>query len=425
MKDLHLENTNRNRYGEWIVALAVMFATTSQIMISAFEMFSPLLSSILGFSRNIVLFLLLAFQVKHYGIHIKGKHGFFFFILYSIYILLYITIFRVYKMEDIVAGPSSVFHFFFRTIQLLVYFLCAESIIRHLNCEKFLFVSFFTAIMPALFLIHYVGFETIQYFGSGSNDDFSFLTLGYCNSPLFILGVLLFIKTFKRNLLYGLFAIIVSLAVAFILFAGTERGPIIWCVANLVICLFLFVKNKIKYIIVILIFGLIGYLNIDNIIDSIKGFAPRTAERIESTVKEGNTNGRFDLDRPESSTYIIAWNQFLASPIYGSYFRLITNHIVFRGHYPHNIFMEIMITMGIVGLIPFLLLLLRAWSVVRKTFKYRIYTEGQIICLILFLSEFLKLQTSKTVVFNAAFWTFFYIMCNFDMIVKSRKATIG
>lgn len=413
---------DRNHYGEWLVSLAVMFAATSNVFVNVLDIFMPILGSLTGVIRNITLLLLLMFQIKHYGIKVRNKNGFLFFVAYSFYIFLYLNVFNVYKMEENFHAPHSNFNFFYRTAQVLIYLLCAESIIRHLNGFKFLLVSFFVSIIPSIFFIQYVGIETLQLLGQDKNSEefISVLSLGYCNGPLITISILLYKHLLKNRLLCTMFAVMIIVSASYVLIVGGERGPIIWTMATLAICLFMTVKNIGRYVFLTLVCGLLLYLNVDNLIDGLKTVLPHTAEKIESTVKEGDTSGRFDLDKPEASTYIIAWNQFLTSPLYGSYFRLITNHSVFRASYPHNIFLEIMITMGLLGLLPFIYLLLKAWGKVRVVFRHREYTEGQLLCLVLFLSAFLQMQTSNTIVSNSMFWAFFYIMCNYNMPIVEK-----
>lgn len=413
---------DRNIYGEWLVALAVMFTATSSVSINVLNIFMPLLGSITGMLRNVTLLLLLMFQIKHFGIKVRDKHGFFFFIAYSSYIFLYLNVFTVYPIDELFHAPTSNFNFFYRTAQVLVYLMCAESVIRYFNGTKFLIVSFFTSILPSIFFIQYVGIETLQVFGQDKESDefINSLILGYCNGPLIVIGILFYNKLLKNKFLSILFAAAIIVSASFVLMAGGERGPIIWTVVNLVICLFMTVKNVGRYVFLTLVCGILFFLNFDSIIKGLEKVAPHTAEKMESTVKEGDTNGRFNPDNPEGSTYIIAWNQFLTSPLYGSYFRLISNHRAFHASYPHNIFLEMMMTMGLLGLLPFVYLLLKAWGKVRRSFKHRRYTESQLLCLILFLSEFLKLLTTGTIVSNTTFWAFFYIVCNFDMPVAEK-----
>lgn len=67
-------------------------------------------------------------------------------------------------------------------------------------------------------------------------------------------------------------------------------------------------------------------------------------------------------------------------------------------------------TMGIIGFIPFLYLMLKAFGNARRTFRRR-YSDSQLACLILFLAPFLQLQTTNSIVASMSFWVFFYVMC--------------
>ena len=356
---------------------------------------------------------MLLYQLKHFGLKIRWDY-FIFFLGYSLYILLYITQFSVYRLEDLVKGPTSVFNFFYRTAQVIEYILCAQTIIQHLNVTKYLMVSVVFATLPSLLFIQYVGIETLQIFGIDDNDDaISSLAMGYSNGQLLVLSVFFFFRLFKNKIASIVFSTVVITAGIYIIFAVGERGPVLWTMVNIAICLLLISKNVVKYVVLASIILILMWLNIDSIIDGISVYSPRTAERIEMTVKEGDTNGRFDTSNAEGSTYIIGWNMFTSSPIYGSYFRLVSNGH-FRGHYPHNLFIEMLMTMGLLGFIPFMCILWSGWKRVRKTMKGN-YTDSQLACVVLFLAAFLQLMTTTTLVFNSAFWCLFAVMCSLDL----------
>ena len=409
-------------YIEWLVALAVSFSITFVVADSVFDTFFPALGRMTGLLRNVVLLLLLFYQIGHGGIKVRGRRVFLFFIVYSFYILLYTTVFSVYKAADLVKAPSSVLNFFYRTGQILIYLFCADTIVKYIKPAKFLIISFFVAIIPAVFFISYIGVDTLQVFGQDKNGDdyISAMLLGYANAPIIAVSVLFYSRLFKSRALSRLFASTIIILSGFVLVAGGERGPILWTIVNICICFFLTHKNVAKYVLIALGLGLLLLVNYNSIMAKLEEIAPRTAEKISSTVEEGDTNGRFDLNDPEGSTYIIGLRQFASSPLFGSYFRLKTNHWIFRGHYPHNVFIEFMITMGLMGLIPFLFLLWRSWKNARRI-KFSDNKDGQLFCLALFLAIFLQLQTSETIVFNSTFWLFLYIICNLD---KFNTATI-
>lgn len=421
-----IKKTNRsNSFIEWLVAIAVAYATTFKILEIFFDEFFPLLRNVSGIMRSVIVLLLFFFQIRHYGLHIRGKKFFVFFLTYNLFLVIYLFVFPIYKLEDLKGFPGaasgSTFAFFYRSIQIVVYILSAETIIKHLSVKKYILVSFLAAVIPSILFIQYVGVDAIQYLEHLDDEAFSLLALGYCNSTLLVLEILFFKKFVSDGMLSTLFSCVVIVSVVYILFVGGERGPIIWAFVNLCICFYILSKKVSRYLIYLALISIFLFINIDIIIETIRPYVPRAAEKMELTFKEGDTNGRFDMDNEEGSTYIIGIKQFASSPICGSYFRMITNHKVFRGHYPHNVFIEMLITMGLLGTIPFILLLLKAYKKVHKVIKRGGLQDSQLCCLVIFLGVFLQLQTTWSIVANAAFWTFFYIMCIFDLKIVERK----
>lgn len=414
--------SNRTDYLEWIVVIAVAYATTFTVTENYIKFFVPNLWMFFGLLRNIVLLLLLFFHISYFGASFKDK-GLFFFFLYCVYIFLYITVFSVYRLDDLIKAPTSLFNFFYRTIQVFIYILCYKTILKHFNIAKFLIISFFTTLVPSIAFIQYVGVDTLQFIGLDNDDNpISCLALGYCSGPLVVLSILFHRRLFKNKIQSILFSLLVILLGSFILFVVGERGPLVWTIVNLMICSFIITKRKIRFGLIACMLSIMIYFNIGFIIDTIDSFAPRTAERLELTIEEGDTNGRFDTDDVHGSTYIIGLNQFYTSPWYGSYFRLITNYMVFRGHYPHNVFIEILMTMGLLGFIPFIYLLWIAWKKTKKVMKKNV-TDRYLAFVALFLSSFLQLMTTSTILFHTAFWLFFIIMCNFDVNLTADKST--
>lgn len=413
------ESDLEKNYIEWVVAIAVMFATSFVVMESYVKLFFPNFIFAIGIARNISLLLLAIFQLKHYGFQIRWDF-FVFFLAYSLYILLYITLFALYPLEDLVKGPTSLFNFFYRTAHVLIYIICAQTIIQHLNVTKYLLTSIVCATLPALAFIQFIGIETLQIFGVDDNEEvISSLSMGYSNGQLLVLGVFFFTRLFNNKIASIVLSSLLIAAGIYIIFAVGERGPVLWTLVNIGICFSLIIRNLTKYILATSIILSLLWINVDSIIGGISRFSPRTAERIEMTVKEGDTNGRFDTSDAQGSTYIIGWKMFESSPFFGSYFRLVANGH-YRGHYPHNLFVEMLMTMGLFGFIPFMYLLWSGWKRVRKTMKGN-YTYSQLTCVVLFFAAFLQLMTTTTLVFNSAFWGFFAVMCSLDMNFSTKR----
>ena len=173
-----------------------------------------------------------------------------------------------------------------------------------------------------------------------------------------------------------------------------------------------------KYNFAFVFFMILVTFNFDIVLNLIRSIAPFTAERIYNFVYLGDTAHRLDFENQQGSAYFIAFKQFLDSPFWGSYFRLITSG-AFRGHYPHNLFLEIMITMGIIGLIPLLILLFKVIMNVGRNFTLKV-EENQMVCFIIFLKVFLERQTTGSVLLDAQFWVFLYILLIFPLVVPNH-----
>ena len=201
---------------------------------------------------------------------------------------------------------------------------------------------------------------------------------------------------------------------------STKRGPILWTLVVLLVMFFFQNKLKFKYMVMLIILCVSGYLLLDFVLDKIAEIAPLTAGRIRDAVYYGDTASRFDASQKGDSGYYLAVNQFLSSPVWGSYYRLISNGI-FKGCYPHNVFLETMISMGLIGLIPMLYMVV-------KIFKKSFYlirnglNEPYKLSFLLFLSIFFSLFTTGTILLNYGFWTF---MCMLSFPKKCYEDKIN
>jgi O-antigen ligase len=208
----------------------------------------------------------------------------------------------------------------------------------------------------------------------------------------------------------------IIIVVLYILIVTGKRGPLLWGIVNIYICYYILTKIRYRFYIAFLIIGASLYFSKDAMFNSISSFAPRTVERIQNSLENGDTDGRLDFNNAEQSTYLIGLKNFSESPLFGSYFRLKTNYQTFKGHYPHNIFVEILMTLGVIGFLLFLYLLFKSYRNCLSIFrgKKMLSIFGFVI---IFLSSFLMLQTSRTLLFRIDFWLLLYILCSLNRII--------
>lgn len=409
----------------WIVALTIGLFGPFDVFQGAIKVLWGEANLLFTIVRFVILSLLLIYQIKCYGIKILNRFSFCFFLLYSFYIFLYLTLFRGDVLDSVAREEIKVDVFLIKSFMILILMICAETIIKKFCVWKFVLLSVFLTILPSLIYIQIVGVDVLQKsrIARDNPDYLAVLTVGYCSAPLFAICLLNLKNLFKPKLVSIIITSLIIPATGYILVASGERGPIVWTIVCILICLFFKSKHVFKYFVISFFLMALLYVNIDYIINEIEFVAPKTAEKIYLTIYEGHTAGRFDPKASGGSLYGVAFNQFMSSPIFGSYYRIKKEFSYeFYGAYPHNIFLEIMITMGFIGLFPFIMLLRRAFKnaflLLRRTKEIQYYA-----CFIFFVSSFLELQTSKTVMLHTLFWLFLYMWSSADSLFFKKTVT--
>ena len=361
-----------------------------------------------------VVFLLFLYQKYTHGVKIYDRFFFTFYIVYCLYILVDITLFGIYPLEKMLAVPQSIYDFMFCFVMSICYILCAKTIVEHFCVKKYLLISLIVCTIPSILFIQVVGIDTIQAgIGRDDEDYISTLSVTYSNMPVLVLAVMNYTRLFSKKIFSMIVCSFIIAAVVYILSAYGKRGPILWSFLSIVFCFFIKSASIKK---VVLFFGIIiaaFFIFMDPIIDVVKDELPKTGKRLESSLKEGDTSGRFDTDAPKHSTYLIGLENFSRSPIWGYYFRLVTDYKHYQGVYAHNVFIEILMTMGLLGFVPFMSLLLKVYFKSRKYFSHS-YLPNQLAFFALFVCAFLQLQTTGSCVFKNNFWLFLYILCCMD-----------
>lgn len=402
---------------EWLVAIAVVLITTYGLFRSLMETLNSLNTiRYVGYLTIPLLCLIFLHQRYHYGRKILDKFFFAFYFIYYAYVFFDMTLFRRYPLDKMVSVPPSIPVYFYYLVISIGYLLCAKTIVLHFNLKKYLFLSLIICTIPSIMFIHYVGVEVIQA-GIGEDDEqyINTLNITYSNIPMLVLAVMNFNNLLSKKWLSMLVCSGIIAAVLYILLSYGKRGPMLWSFVSIIMC---FIIKSVSRKKIVSLFGIIivtFVVFLDPIIDGIKEVLPRTGKKLELSLKEGNTSGRFNMDDPKHSTYLIGLENFSCSPIWGYYFRLVTDYKHYQGTYAHNVFIEILQTMGLLGFIPFVLLLLKAYHKSRTVFV-RSHTPNQMSFFILFLCVFLQLQTTGTCVFKNSFWLFFYILCCLEKI---------
>lgn len=399
---------------EWIVAISVINIST--LLLDNFcKWLYPNISPFFTLIYYIFLLLMLIYQKKHYGLRFRKPFFIFFFSLYSIYIFLYMTVLRVYPLNELLGVPKEIRGFFTLTLLIFGYLFCAETICHKFNMRKFVYLSLFLTLLPTIYYVATVGVGFFQDEDALVEEtSFNVLSLSYCNAPILVMSLIFYDDLSDNILASRLIAIVIIIAVGYILFMSGRRGPLLWCLVNVAICYYIKSRKTFIYIIIASLLSLIIYYNIDVLIGWISSVNSYAGERINAAIYEGASTGRFDLENQENSTYILGFNQFLESPVYGSYFRIVTTNGIFRGVYPHNVFIEMLMTMGLIGFVLFCVFLKKIFTTPRIIFAK---DNNKLALFSLFVASLLQLQTSDSIAFNLWFWVLFYTV----LIMNTNK----
>lgn len=389
-----------------VIANIVVFSTISKFL----TVFHPGLYSLYTYTTYIFAFLLLFFQIKRYGLTVLNKKFITFLCIYCIYIYYYTFISPKIDVMDLAYTPHDILSFMLRTFMLFSIILSSETIVNYFDLRQFLIVTVALCLFVSFWYIRYISLDVLL--AKDSEEFVSPMAMGYANAPIFTFSTLQF---WKYKGLYNLKAYIylsVALLSGYVIFAMAERGPIVFSFLALFVCFYYRKVKSTKALVYTFILLVFVYINLENIINSIGYLFPSTAERLSQAFVEGDTNGRISTESGYEGVYVLGIKEFLKNPIFGSYFR-IYGYYIFEGSYPHNVFVELLMTMGIAGFIPFLYIL---WKTIKNSHVSlkNLYTPQKEIFLVFCLLSSVKLLVSGTIVFNVPFWVFLYIMSNIN-----------
>ena len=266
-----------------------------------------------------------------------SKSSIFLLLFYFLYIFK--MAFTVFFYPEVFNIGTDLFMYFLSSICFV--FIPSISVVMSLKFITFDIVLKYSFILTMITLI--LSILKMDSIFSGvitdrlnGNIAISTITLGNIGVTLFCLAI----HVFSNNGVFrslSLFAIFLSI---FTVIISGSRGPILALIISIVTAiLFRNIKNRFSFIFPLFIFGLFIIFS-SQIISLIGLFSSASAGRILLTLTEGDIGGR-------DGYFPVAINQFLKNPLLGGSF--VLDDGVGKGDYPHNIFLEGLMTFGIFG----------------------------------------------------------------------------
>lgn len=305
--------------------------------------------------------------------------------------------------------------FFYISYLELVFYFILLCLIPFVSISKFDFSKLEFHKLFLVFLLSALIFSSLAVFFYGrflgevrrlstnivGEDVISPLTLSYCSS--LIIGIsaiyIVYNKSTKLIKFLSLLAILLSLIPFFL---GASRGGIIALFFPFILLALsrLTIKNFLKYFVLFLILVSVIVILDDYFQSGLLDRFIFTTEAIES----GDT----------SDIRIYIWksslSQFFNNPLFGD--KLNTDAI---NHYPHNIFIEVLQTTGLLGFFPFIILVIKGIKVSMRVFKHNPQYSWLVF---IFLQSLFQFMFSGALYSAAWFWTSLSLILSLNLFIK-------
>lgn len=341
---------------------------------------------------------------------IKEQHIYFllFLLLYTglMYYYLFIDNTRTYHGTDAISRFTTVINnVLFLSIVSMTF--VSQKINSTLICKIIVIFAFISSYL-------YLTFFGIKfgdaYDGFLSQDlGFSSLQIGYFSGMSLLLTLYLYREWSKSVIINNIFTFILVITFLYIIISSGKTGPTIFTFfVALIICKQLFFQNMstMKFVAILFCLLLLSVIFFNSILSIIDNYNPNLATKISNTFLKGDTSNRDFLF--EEALRVFNENIFC-----GSYFELKK-----YGIYPHNFFLENLITWGIIGTTIMLIFLWKAFKISLKL----ILSNSQLswVCYLFFFS-FLSAQSTGSLYGNYRFWLAFTILITISNVKYGTK----
>lgn len=239
-----------------------------------------------------------------------------------------------------------------------------------------------------------------------ANSTFNSINYGIAGCSLSLISVFGIVKS-KKGVLRLLFLITFAVGLLSIAKAGS-RSPV---VVLAVVCAFYFVARlgTAKGIIAIVaVLGLTIFF-LEDIIIFLDSMGSSLGVRLNNMITEKETSGR-------DSIYENTLNIINQSPILGSYY-VISSGVGFKG-YPHNFILEVFMATGLIGGIPFMILLFVSLAKAYKLLK----TEHPASWIVILYLQVVCYGMFSTSLFSSQdFWALLLFVLSINILTRGNR----
>ena len=331
-------------------------------------------------------------------------------ILYGIRMFYNIFIEQILQNNFVNRYTFIVYYFFLMVLPVL---LVRNIRFESLNLDRlfnilftFLAISLVVIYLKVKFLVEIHNVDSTGRFRANELLD----SIGYGHMGLTFL--LLSIVKFRRSCSkwHKLIFLIMCLFGVFSMAIANSRSPFV--ALFFIIAVYLLTRMNIKWAILTVIVVILFLLNLNGINEFFKGhFQSTFIERFLSIFKGGHTtitiSGREEYFRQ-------GWKVFITHPIFGD--SILLKEGLYRGDYVHNFFLEVLMSLGIIGGLIYL-------GITTVSIYYSVvlifHNSKYFFFPLLFLQYFIYSMFSRTLIALPLYWT--SIACVFSVYLIDRS----
>lgn len=346
------------------------------------------------------LLLIILYKKKLY--HLKTNEKLFLFIVFVYFINILIDIF--FRKDIINVGKPIDLIGFLISILIALSFRYNNDFSSNRSYFFFLF-SLCSGLIIAFFLAREAPLPLINRFDANSTvNTINYGQMGCAMSIVAFYGLIN--KPFKYSRV--IYPLLFLLGIISIMKAGS-RSPVVVLLAVIVFYYFA-VSGLLKGIVLIGFSAILLFFSIDLLIELSEAVGSGIVERLLSAIETGETSGR-------DAIYANAIDLFQKSPVFGDFYLISTG--IGKGGYPHNFFIEAFMTTGLIGGIPFVIMIIIC-SV--KSFKFLKMRHESSWVILLFMQILVYGMFSSSLFSSQDFWALsFFIL---SMPSKFQKRTL-
>ena len=235
-----------------------------------------------------------------------------------------------------------------------IYYLDFDKVLKYIYLLSIFTVLFIIYTNPSVFSIMNIIDQRL-----GGSIAFSTITFGHFCCTICLLSVYNFIYRDKNSREY-LISILVFIFCLFCLVKSGSRGPIL---SLILVCVFMFLinaKNFISLLRRVFYVCFLTFVLLYFFLQILKIISPYLEQRLRSSIENGDLGGR-------EKYYQLAFDYISNNFLIGKQFMLKFGELDFD--YTHNIFLDITIGIGLIGLLLFLYILIIVFKNINYIFK--------------------------------------------------------